>query len=218
MPTSNETLVRVDGFWKIIPRVRPGKRWCSSCACWRGFSSSARSRTSSSSLLLQSATRVNERPLRLSATATILSILRPDPGARVAGERILEHVDVRDQRLAGEGECGLDLRAHRALRELREQRFDVLAGELADLFLLLGPEVAIDGRYLGEDDQAHRVEFAREQGRGSILVDHRVHSGQAALASHDRDAAPAARDRDRPCAGEPADGVELHDLEWRGRR
>src|SRR6266516_7435081 len=193
MPTSKETRVRVEGFWKIIPSVRPGKRWCSSRAFWRRFRSSARSSTSSSSSRLQSATRVNERPLRLSAIATILSILRADPRARVAGERIVEHVDVRDQRLAGEAECGLDLGAHRAFRELREQRFGVVAGELADLFLLPGAEVAIDRRYLGEDDQAHSLELAREKRRGSILVDHCVHSGQAPPAPHDRDAAAAAR-------------------------
>ena len=38
MPTSNETRVRVEGFWKIIPSVRPGRRWCSSrrrCALLR---------------------------------------------------------------------------------------------------------------------------------------------------------------------------------------
>src|SRR5205085_6877022 len=72
MPTSNETRVRVEGFWKIIPRVRPGKRWCSSCARRRRFSSSASWRTSMSSSRLQSATLVNERPFRLSATATTL--------------------------------------------------------------------------------------------------------------------------------------------------
>src|SRR5438128_1973302 len=77
MPTSKETLVRVDGFWKIIPSVRPGSRWCSSRACWRRFSSSARSSTSSRSSLLQSETRVNERPFSLSATATIAKGAKP---------------------------------------------------------------------------------------------------------------------------------------------
>src|SRR6266480_3222715 len=179
MPTSNETRVRVDGFWKIIPSVRPGRRWCSSRACWRRFSSSARSRTSRSSSRLQSATRVKERPFSPSATATILSILRADPRARVAGEGLRERVDVRDQGLAGEGQGRLDLGAHRAFRELREQRRGFLAGELADLFLPGGREVAIDRGYFGEDDQPHRLELAREQRRGAILVDHRVDSRQA---------------------------------------
>src|SRR6266511_2132738 len=72
MPTSKETRVRVEGFWKIIPSVRPGRRWCRSRSCWRRLSSSARSRTSVSSSVLQSATFVNERPLRRSATATAI--------------------------------------------------------------------------------------------------------------------------------------------------
>src|SRR3954447_19948886 len=63
MPTSKETRVRVDGFWKIIPRLRPGRRRCSSPACCFAFSSSARSSTPRSSSPLQSATRVNDRPL-----------------------------------------------------------------------------------------------------------------------------------------------------------
>src|SRR3954453_7644993 len=62
MPTSKETRVRVDGFWKIIPRLRPGRRRCSSPACCFAFSSSARSSTPRSSSPLQSATRVNDRP------------------------------------------------------------------------------------------------------------------------------------------------------------
>jgi hypothetical protein len=32
MPTSNETRVLVEGFWKIIPSVRPGRSWCASRA------------------------------------------------------------------------------------------------------------------------------------------------------------------------------------------
>ena len=35
MPTSNDTRVRVDGFWKIIPSVRPGRRWTLSPAALR---------------------------------------------------------------------------------------------------------------------------------------------------------------------------------------
>src|SRR5215210_967851 len=71
MPTSNETRVRVDGFWKIIASVRPGRRWCSSRRAWRSLRSSARSSVASNSSRLQSATRVKLRPLRLSATAAI---------------------------------------------------------------------------------------------------------------------------------------------------
>src|SRR3954470_15802011 len=71
MPTSKETRVRVEGFLKLIARVRPGRRWCSSQRAWRCFSSSARSSTDSSSSRLQSATRVKLRPFRLSEVALI---------------------------------------------------------------------------------------------------------------------------------------------------
>ena len=36
-PTSNDTRVRVEGFWKIIPSVRPGRRRCSSPALCARF-------------------------------------------------------------------------------------------------------------------------------------------------------------------------------------
>src|SRR5689334_15996990 len=71
MPTSKETRVRVEGFWKIIASVRPGRRWCSSLLAWRCLRSSARSSTDSRSSRLQSATRVKLRPFRLSAVALI---------------------------------------------------------------------------------------------------------------------------------------------------
>ena len=91
-----------------------------------------------------------------------------------------------------------------------------LASELADLFLILVSEVAIDRRHLGEDDRALGVELAREQRRGSILVDHRVHPRESPVALRDRDAAAAAGDRDRAGVDEPTDRVELHDLERLG--
>src|SRR5687767_15305879 len=81
MPTSNETRVRVEGFWKIIPSVRPGRRRCSSPAFCARFSSSPRSRTRRSSSRLQSATLVKSRPLRSSATVGTGTILLPFPAA-----------------------------------------------------------------------------------------------------------------------------------------
>src|SRR5438034_79322 len=86
MPTSKEARVRVEGFWQIIPSVRPGRRRCSSPACCFRLSSSARSRTWTRSSRLQSATRVNDRPFtrpRPSSISTPLAVrwrLSPDPG------------------------------------------------------------------------------------------------------------------------------------------
>ena len=58
MPTSNATRVRVDGLWKIIPSVRPGRTRSSLRRTRSCFSSSARSSASSSSSRDQSETRV----------------------------------------------------------------------------------------------------------------------------------------------------------------
>src|SRR5829696_8757220 len=68
MPTSKETRVRVDGFWKIIPSERPGRTRCSS----RGASliRAAVSSTSSSSSDDKSATRVKRRPFSVSGTSS----------------------------------------------------------------------------------------------------------------------------------------------------
>src|SRR5215208_3055629 len=71
MPTSNETRVRVEGFWKIIPSVRPGRSSCGSRLCRRSFSSSARSSAVFSSSEFQVPIRVKSRPLRCWETSTM---------------------------------------------------------------------------------------------------------------------------------------------------
>src|SRR5213593_4282665 len=69
MPTSNETRVRVDGFWKIIPSVRPGRRaWASRRLC-ASFRAPARSSAVTSSPRDQSPTRVKSRPFSWFGTA-----------------------------------------------------------------------------------------------------------------------------------------------------
>ena len=69
MPTSNDTRVLVEGFWKIMPSVRPDRRGVSSPAARDAFSSSARSRAVSHSSADQSETRVKLLPWSPSATA-----------------------------------------------------------------------------------------------------------------------------------------------------
>ena len=44
----------------------------------------------------------------------------------------------------------------------RQQRLRIFASELANFFLILVSEAAIDSRHLGEDDQTLRLELARE--------------------------------------------------------
>ena len=97
------------------------------------------------------------------------------------------------------------------------KRVRFAASELPDLFLILLSEIAIDRRHFGEDDEPLGAELACQERRGPILVDHRVHSRELPFALCDRDAAAAAGDRERPGVDEPADRVELDDVEWLGR-
>jgi len=62
MPTSNDTRVRVDGFWKIIPSERPGKSGVGSPVAYAALRLSARSSVVSHSSLDQSLTLVKLRP------------------------------------------------------------------------------------------------------------------------------------------------------------
>src|SRR3954465_12318287 len=72
-----------------------------------------------------------------------------------------------------EPECGLDLRAHAAARELPRSRVRAQLGG-GDALQRPGrrrPEVDHHVRDVGRDDQHLRLEFPGEQGRGQVLVD-----------------------------------------------
>jgi len=77
---------------------------------------------SSSSSRDQSATRVNETAFETLCNGDHVAILRADQRARSAGECCAECVEVRDQRLACKAQGRLDLRSHRAFRQLRQER------------------------------------------------------------------------------------------------
>ncbi len=66
IPTSNETRVRVDGFSKIIPSVRPASHGCGSRRAWSDFRWSARS---------------SRRPDRGAARSSMRRKSRPQPAA-----------------------------------------------------------------------------------------------------------------------------------------
>ena len=64
----------------------------------------------------------------------------------------------------------------------------------------LGGAAEVDGDVLdpGEDQQDLGAQLGREQGRGQVLVDHRLDPGQGAVGPADhRDPAPAGRDHHR---------------------
>src|SRR3954470_23303142 len=121
--------------------------------------------------------------------------LRPDEGARLAHERVAERRRRGDQRPVAGGthelDRGLDLRAHRARRKLRQERFGLVGRELAQLTLRVGAEAGIHRRHLGEDDEPVGAEVAREQGGGPVLVDHRIDARQVLATPRGGDAAAA---------------------------
>ena len=71
MPTSNETRVRVDGFWKIIPSVRPGRSSCGSRLLPELLELVGEVEHSLQLLGVQLPMRVKSRPFRCCATSTI---------------------------------------------------------------------------------------------------------------------------------------------------
>ena len=87
-PTSNETRVRVEGFGKIIPSVRPGRRWCSSRRAWRSLRSSARSRShhASGGVGAVEAARAGaaRRPVGMAAPTADAPATRPPSGSRTS--------------------------------------------------------------------------------------------------------------------------------------
>ena len=107
----------------------------------------------------------------------------------------------------------LDLRPHRAGRELREERLGVVGGELAQLLLLVRAEAGVDRRHLGQDHEPVGAELAREEGGGAVLVDHRVDAREVLAAPRGRDAAAADGDDDRARGEQRADRAELDHLE-----
>src|SRR5689334_17740671 len=137
MPTSKETRVLVEGFWKIIPSVRPGRRWCGSRRRCCSFSSSASSSTRVRSSPDQSPTRVKLRPFRPSCVATmrIRCYLsgRSDPDARVLAQLLAQACKPGEHAALDRSEW-----LAKAFRELG-LRVAAVVGEL-DRLALLGRE------------------------------------------------------------------------------
>ena len=99
----------------------------------------------------------------------------------------------------------LDLRPHRAGRQLREQRLGLVRRELAQLLLPVRAEAGEHRGHLGQDHEPVGAERAREEGGGAVLVDHRVDAREVLAAARGRDAAAADRDDDRPRGEQRAD-------------
>ena len=114
-----------------------------------------------------------------------------------------------------EPEDGLDLGEHAAGGELAAGGVLGQLGGAQLVQVALGRAAEVDGHVLdpGEDEQDLGAQVGREQGRGQVLVDHRLDPGQGAvgLADH-RDAAATGRDHHRAGAEQGLDGRLLDDL------
>src|SRR5262245_263338 len=103
-------------------------------------------------------------PQPVPGTGQVRGLAR-DAGAGSACEGLGQRIERGDQRLAagaGEGDRGLDLRAHRALGELGEERFGVRCRELVDRLLVRLAVAQKDVRDLGQDHQPLGAEALRQ--------------------------------------------------------
>ncbi len=139
----------------------------------------------------------------------------PARPSRAADESVLR----RDQRLAArarEIDRSLDLRPHRAGRQLGQEPLRLVGRQLTQLFGALCPEGAVHRRDLREDQQPRCAELPGEERRRSILVDDGVDALELSIPPGDGNPTPATRDGDCPAADQRADRVELDDLERGG--